>query len=38
MADGLQRWCQLTDALLAELSEDEQQNILNSNARQLYRL
>lgn len=38
LAEGLPRWCQLTDALLAELSEDEQQNILNSNARQLYRL
>jgi predicted TIM-barrel fold metal-dependent hydrolase len=38
LADGLQRWSQLTDALLADLSIDEQQNILSNNARQLYRL
>lgn len=38
LADGLQRWCQLTDSLLAELSADEQQNILSNNARKLYKL
>ena len=38
LADGLQRWSQLTDALLADLSIDEQQNILSNNARTLYAL
>jgi predicted TIM-barrel fold metal-dependent hydrolase len=38
LADGLMRWCQLTDALLAELSTNEQQNILRNNARKLYLL
>ncbi len=38
LADGLRRWCQLTDALLENLSIDEQQNILRHNARKFYRL
>ena len=38
LAEGLPRWSQLTDALLAELSTDEQQNILSNNARKLYAL
>ena len=38
LADGLPRWCQLTDALLADLSTNEQQNILSNNARTLYTL
>ncbi len=38
LANGLQSWCQLTEALIADLSADEQQNILSHNARKLYRL
>jgi predicted TIM-barrel fold metal-dependent hydrolase len=38
LADGLHRWSQLTEALLADLSTKEQQNILSNNARTLYAL
>jgi predicted TIM-barrel fold metal-dependent hydrolase len=38
LGDGLQGWCQLTDSLLEELSNIEQQKILSENARRLYRL
>ncbi len=38
LAEGLPRWSQLTDTLLAELSVDEQQSILTNNARKRYAL
>jgi predicted TIM-barrel fold metal-dependent hydrolase len=38
LADGLPSWCQLTNSLLADLSEDEQTQILRNNARTLYTL
>ncbi|MEO0509802.1 MAG: amidohydrolase [Verrucomicrobiota bacterium] len=38
LADGLKKWCQLTDELIADLSADEQSQILYINAQTFYSL
>ena len=38
LADGLQRWSEITDQLLAELSPDEQARISIENAKRIYRI
>ena len=38
LADGLQRWAEITDQLLAELSPDEQQATCIENAQRIYNI
>ncbi len=38
LANGIQHWCELTDALMNDLSADEQEAILAKNARDLFKL
>jgi len=38
LADGLQRWSQITEQLLGELSADERSAILIQNARRIYKI